>query len=162
MIQKYLNGDASEAAFAALPTRVDLAHSLLDGKDRQGTSRRLALLVKNLRMSGGNRVIINLFDRLHDFQDTEIHVFVVPEVKRHIGEVWDFISCKRRYRAAASVMRATRPLDPGKFDTLISTAATPSICGDLAHRRMSIFYKPSRPGTHKFDACESARIGIGP
>lgn len=109
-----------------------MAQALMAGPGR--TPQRIALLVKNLKMSGGNRVILNLFDRLVDVPGIEIRVFVVPEARRHLGELPNLFACKRRYAAATSVTRTARPVDPEEFDILISTSRrTLDFVADLSH-----------------------------
>ena len=133
VIRQYVDPSASQAAFAAPVTRVDLVQSLLPEGGR-GRPTRVALLVKSIGRSGGNRVIADLFDRLSRLQDMEIHVLVVPEIRPDIREVRNLIQSKRRYRAAASVTRTWRPVDPGRFDLLISTSRrTLDFVQDLAH-----------------------------
>lgn len=133
-IQKFLDGMSPQAAFGQEGPQADLARGLLATVGSRNGSRRIGLLVKNLNMSGGNRVIMNLFDRLTESEDAEVHVFVVPEAKRHLGELFSLAACKRRYGAAASVRRATRPIDPSEFDALISTSRrTLDFVADLDH-----------------------------
>lgn len=121
-VQRNANGIVFDWLMGASPTRGDLVQRLLNGRESRHTPQRIALLVKNLNLSGGNRVIFSLFDRLQSAPNTEMHVFVVPEIKRHIKEFRDLFACKRRYGAAASVTRATRPVDPSTFDMVISTS----------------------------------------
>lgn len=133
-IQKFLDGVPLQAAFASESPQADMAQELLARLGPGNGRRRIGLLVKNLNMSGGNRVIMNLFDRLAEQDMTEVHVFVVPEIKRHLGEMFSLAACKRRYGAAASVRRASRPIDPGEFDALISTSRrTLDFVTDLSH-----------------------------
>ena len=97
---------------------------------------RIALLIKSMRRSGGNRVIAGLFDRLRRLDNIEIHVFVVPESSPHLGEVRNLFMAKRKYRAAASVTRPGRAVDPGEYDLLISTSRrTLDFVTDPAHPR---------------------------
>ena len=133
VVQEYSDPSVSPATFAESAARVDLAQSLLAGRDPDRPTR-IALLVKSIKRSGGNRVIADLFYRLSTFPNTELRVFVVPESRPHIGEVRNLIRCKRRYRAAASVRRTWRPVNPGQFDLLISTSRrTLDFVTDLAH-----------------------------
>lgn len=107
-----------------------MAHALVGA----GGPCKVALLVKNLTPSGGNRVILHLFDALQRLPGVEVHVLVVPEARRGIRDVWNLIACKRRYGAAASVRRLSRPADPGAFDLLISTSRrTLDFVADLSH-----------------------------
>ncbi|MFA6577428.1 MAG: glycosyltransferase [Nocardioides sp.] len=95
---------------------------------------KIALLTKNLNPSGGNRVIMRLFDQMAESGQAELHVFVVPEPRAPIQALRHLAACKRRYGAAASVKLATRPLRPGEFDVLISTSRrTLDFVGDLGH-----------------------------
>lgn len=136
-IQKFLDGMPQQAAFGQEAPQADMAQSLLVGLKPRNGLRRIGLLVKNLNMSGGNRVIMNLFDRLAELQASngvEVHVFVVPERKRQLAEFFSLAACKRRYGAAASVRRVSRPIDPADFDALISTSRrTLDFVADLAH-----------------------------
>jgi glycosyltransferase involved in cell wall biosynthesis len=100
----------------------DLVQKLVGARGPHGQPARIALLVKNLNLSGGNRVIFSLFDRLQSSLNAELHVFVVPDAKRHIKEFFDLAACRRRYGLAASVTRISRPIDPEKFDLVISTS----------------------------------------
>lgn len=110
----------------------DMARILLPGA--KDAARRVALLVKNLKVSGGNRVILALYDQLQRTDQVEVHVRVVPEARPHVRELWNLIACKRRYGAAASVTRIVRPLDPGAFDVLVSTSRrTLDFVADLSH-----------------------------
>ncbi|RJR54609.1 MAG: hypothetical protein C4576_00520 [Desulfobacteraceae bacterium] len=132
VIQEYIGPPACADAYALPANRVDLVQSLLPESGRR--SMRIALLVKSIRRSGGNRVIADLFDRLRKVGGVEIFVFVVPEIRFDIREVQNLLLCKRRYRAAASVTRAGRALDPGEFDLLISTSRrTLDFVENLAH-----------------------------
>ena len=123
IVPGYASGAASAAGIAA-PTQQDLPQCLLTDKGVEGAPRRFALLVKNLKLSGGNRVILKLFDRLQQVPGAEIHVYIVPEVKRHIGQVWDLVLCKRRYRAAAMLGLAKR------VKAKILQASTSEVYGD--------------------------------
>ena len=134
IIQHYIGPPASRVAMAVPATRVELAQSLLTDRLNPLRPTRIALLIKSMKRSGGNRVIADLFDRLHQSHDTEIHVFAVPESRPHIGEVRNLILSKRRFRAAASMTRTRCPVNPGQFDLLISTSRrTLDFVTDLAH-----------------------------
>lgn len=134
VIQQYIDPTATHAALAVPATRVDLVQSLSLESENQGRPTRIAILIKSIRRSGGNRVIADLFDRLCKFEGIEIRVFVVPESRPDIREVRNLILCRRRYRAAASVTRAWRPVNPGQYDLLISTSRrTLDFVTDLAH-----------------------------
>jgi glycosyltransferase involved in cell wall biosynthesis len=134
VIQEYIGPSASANAFAVPATRVDLVQSLLP--ESGSRSMRIALLIKSMRRSGGNRVIAGLFDRLRRLDNIEIHVFVVPESSPHLGEVRNLFMAKRKYRAAASVTRPGRAVDPGEYDLLISTSRrTLDFVTDPAHPR---------------------------
>lgn len=134
VIQRYIDPSGSFPATAVPATRVDLAQSLLTkGEPKRGPTR-IALLIKSIKRSGGNRVIADLFDRLCRIEDVEIRLFVVPENRPDLREVRNLFLCKHRYRAAASVTRIRRPVNPGEFDLLISTSRrTLDFVQDLAH-----------------------------
>ncbi|MDD5204651.1 MAG: hypothetical protein PHS17_04480, partial [Desulfobacterales bacterium] len=134
VIGRYIDPSGSHRPLPVPVRRVDLARSLLTPEQNQGCRTRIALLIKSMKRSGGNRVIVDLFDRLCKFRHTEVHVFVVPDRPPHIGEVQNLILARRRYRAAASVTRTRRAVNPGEFDLLISTSRrTLDFVTDLAH-----------------------------
>ena len=120
-VYRYANGALLDSILGPPESRETMADSLLAGT-RPEERRRIALLVKNLNPTGGNRVILRLFDHLQASPLTEMHVLVVPETKPHIGALADLIACKRRYRTAASVGRAWRPVKPEAFDVVLSTS----------------------------------------
>jgi glycosyltransferase involved in cell wall biosynthesis len=134
VFQDHIDPSASRSAFSVPAMRVDLAQSLLAERENQHRPTRIALLIRSIKRSGGNRVISDLFDRLRKTEHTEIRVLVVPYSPPHIEEVSNLISARRRYRAAASVRRIWRPVNPGQFDLLISTSRrTLDFVTDLAH-----------------------------
>lgn len=100
----------------------------------RGRRVRVGLLVKNLTASGGNWVIMRLFDHLVASGRAEAHVFVVPEEGVHVGVLRHLVACRRRYAAAASVKLALRPVHPADFDVLLSTSRrTLDFVADLSH-----------------------------
>jgi hypothetical protein len=94
----------------------------------------IGLLTKNLTASGGNWVIMRLFDQLVATGRAEVHVFVVPEEGAHVGVLRNLVACRRRYAAAASVKPALRAVRPADFDVLLSTSRrTLDFVADLSH-----------------------------
>lgn len=114
---------------------LDLHRGLLPALDmRDGAPRRIALLVKNLRPSGGNRVIMQLFDELQSMLGVEMHVFVTPETAFPFSGYGSYLSCKQRYGAAKSVRRPLRAVNPADFDVVVSTSRrTLDYVSDLGH-----------------------------
>ena len=121
-VQRNTNAVAFDWRIGTSQSPSDLAQRLVGARGQHGKPARIALLVKNLNLSGGNRVIFSLFDRLQSTPNVELHVFVVPDAKRHIKEFFDLAACKRRYGSAASVTRISRPINSENYDVVISTS----------------------------------------
>lgn len=130
---RYANGSLLDSLLGPADSRDRLAEHVLVPR-QPSRAMRIALLTKNLNLSGGNRVIMRLFDQLAESHQAEVHVFVVPEARVHIGALRHLVACKRRFAAAASVRLATRPIHPGDFDVLVSTSRrTLDFVDDLTH-----------------------------